>query len=219
MLKKAKKLAKYLLAITWVRKTHEGVARGILEVFAANRLLTALYSIPGFVTFNREQYAVLRGRRNYYRNLKKKRTSHVELRRNTHMLEKGITMRPRRPVFAKEYIVETVEFYEHAVHQYCQKKDSLDESELAWSHSVLSEYFYIVPQGNDEAVDTARKRFAATEKDYNPEVVEMVPFERAVGEKSDVGYEELLALANNAVLCGGTKTKKFLVTLSTKHSW
>lgn len=194
MLKKMKKLAKDLLAITWVRKTYEGVTRFFLEVFGSNRILATVYSILGLLTFNREQYAVLRGRRNYYRNLKKKRSSHVELRRNTHMLEKGITMRPRRPQFAKGYIVETLEFYEQAIKQYCGQKDSLDVGELEWSHNVLAEYFAIVKEG-DAAIDEARTRFVATKKDFDPNVEGMVPFERAVGEKSDVSYDDILKLA------------------------
>lgn len=194
MLKKLKNIAKKLLAVTWIRKTYEYITRAILEVFAANRLFATLYSIPGLLTFNREQYAVLRGRRNYYRNLKKKRDSHVELRRNTHMIEKGITMRPRRPVFAQGYIVETIEFYENAIKQYKEQKDSLDKGELEWAHNVLDEYFTII-ETKDAVIDEARERFEQTKVDYNPKVDGMVPYSRAVAEKSDVEYDDILKLA------------------------
>ncbi len=115
MISKLKRIAKKLLAIPTVRKAYVGANRAVLEVGGSSRLGATLYALPGFVTFNREQWAVLSGRRTYYANLKRSRTSHVELRRNVHRLEKGILMRPRRDAFARDYIVETVEFYRAAL--------------------------------------------------------------------------------------------------------
>ena len=119
MLNKLKTIAKDLLAITWIRRTYEVVNRGFLESFGSSRVLTHVFFTGNFLAFNREQSAVLRGRRNYYRNKSTARTTHVELRRNVHRLEKGLTMRPRRDVFARDYITETIEFYEAAVAQQC----------------------------------------------------------------------------------------------------
>src|SRR5690606_2314544 len=109
------------------------VNRVVLEVFASHRLLATLYSIGGLITFNREQFAVLQGRRDYYRNLKKNRKSRTELRRNTHRIEKGMSMQPRRDVFAEDYILETVEFYESAAMQCLVNAESVDTDELAWA--------------------------------------------------------------------------------------
>lgn len=95
MLNKLKKIAKDLLAIVWVRRLYEGLMRAVLEVLAANRFLSLIYSVLSIPTFNREQFAVLRGRRDYYRNLARERASRTELRRNIHRLEKGILMRAR----------------------------------------------------------------------------------------------------------------------------
>ncbi len=115
MIGKLKRLAKKLLAIRFIRKTYNAVNRVFLAFGGSTRLGATIYAFFGFATHNREQYAVLAGRRAYYRNLGKFRASHVELRRNIHRLEKGILMRPRRTTFARDYVEETIEFYRHAL--------------------------------------------------------------------------------------------------------
>lgn len=191
MLKRLTKLAKDLLAIAWVRKTYEALTRGMLEFGALNRFTATIYAIPGLLTFNREQYAVLRGRREYYRSLKKARVTHVELRRNIHRLEKGMSMRPRRPVFAKDYIGETLDFYVNAVEP-GTGSCSIDIDELTWAHNVLSEYFEI-NDASDPVIAEALERFKKVS--FEPSISTARPFARKDGATSDVSYEQLLALA------------------------
>lgn len=195
MLKKLKNLAKDLLAIMWIRRIYETLNRGVLEVFASNRILATIYSIPGILTFNREQFAVLKGRRNYYGNLKRDRLTHVELRRNTHRLEKGMIMQPRRPIFAKDYIGETVDFYEQAIRQWNSNKESIDQTELEWAHDVLKRYFGLVETGN-KLIDEASRRFEKTLGVYHPKNdKDKAPFARKNGTKSSISYDDLLDLA------------------------
>jgi nitroreductase len=172
VLKTLKRIAKDLLAITWIRKTYEAFNRVFLETFGSSRILTHFYYFFSFITFNREQSGVLRGRRNYYRNKKRDRLTHVELRRNIHRLEKGIIMMPRRDIFARDYITETVEFYEQAVRQCTVAPGSMDMSEMDWSHNVLTEYFR-VSTGSNPTVDAARARFEAL--DYVAPSLEKIP--------------------------------------------
>ena len=195
MLKKLKSIVKNLLAIAWVRKLYEGLNRTVLNVVASNRLFATIYSLPGLATFNREQYAVLKGRRNYYRNLKRERLSHVELRRNIHRLEKGIVMQPRRPIFARDYIGETVDFYEQAIAQCSVDSSSMDNSEMEWAYGVLSEYFSTVETG-DKMVDSARARFEKSREAYQPDNKDKIaPFTRKDTKLSSVSYDDMLALA------------------------
>jgi nitroreductase len=195
MLKKLKNIVKNLLAVTWVRKIYENLTLTILGVFGSSRLLSTVYTILGFITFNREQYAVLRGRRNYYRNLKKDRLSHIELRRNIHRIEKAMTMQPRRPVFARDYIGETIEFYGETARQCNVDKGSIDQSELEWAHDVLKRYFSVVKAG-DAKIDDARIRFQQTYEVYERNAnTEKAPFLRKNGAKSNVTYDQLLQLA------------------------
>ncbi|HEX5744392.1 MAG TPA: nitroreductase family protein [Candidatus Saccharimonadales bacterium] len=204
-MKKLKKLVKFLLSVPFIRKTYEFVNKVVLSIGSLNRITSVVYHWPAFFTFSREQYAVLSGRRNYYRNLSKQRRTHTELRRNTHRLEKGLLMRPRRPVFARDYIGETVEFYERAVNQYCGGQDSddgsvddgvIDQYELDWAHNVLQQYFDAVKKGGDKGVDRARKQFEATDELYNPGSQEKkVPYTRAKAARSKASYDELLNLS------------------------
>lgn len=190
MLKRLKRIAKNLLAVTWVRRTYEVVNRVVLEVFGSLRLFVYLYYAVSFMTFNREQTAVLRGRRDYYRNKGQDRVTRVELRRNIHRLEKGLIMRPRRDVFARDYITETIEFYESAADQCRRSPETMDPDEFAWAHDVLSEYFRanVAP---DATVDAARERFERADAPVTEGSRRPHPKE----DRSAVAYEELLALS------------------------
>ncbi|MEV8273898.1 nitroreductase family protein [Microbacterium sp. NPDC077184] len=186
MLNTLKRIAKDLLAITWIRRVYEAVNRMILESFGSSRILTHLLYFVSFITFNREQSAVLRGRRNYYRNKHRERATHVELRRNIHRLEKGLIMRPRRDVFARDYITETIEFYEEAVAQCRTAPGTMEQSEMDWAHDVLTEYFRVSATG-DSTVDAARARFGNAL--YSGEFTGKIPYVKK--QLSDVGYDEL----------------------------
>ena len=61
--------------------------------------------------FAREQQAVLAGIRRYRDEVRTEARNQALLRRRIHMLEKGLAMRPRRAVFALDYIAETVDAY------------------------------------------------------------------------------------------------------------
>jgi nitroreductase len=198
MLNRLKKIAKNLLAITWVRRAYDGTMRVALEVLAANRLTSLVYSVISIPTFNREQFAVLRGRRDYYRNLSRARTTRTELRRNIHRLEKGLSMQPRRAVFALDYLEETIEYYENAVSQHASKPGSIDSGELRWGHDVLDAYFKIADPAHP-VIAAARERFVRTLAGFRPGDVAapapMAPYPRSAGARGNVAYQDLLALA------------------------
>jgi nitroreductase len=195
MLGKLKKIAKNALAVPQVRRAYETTQRGVLGVVGGNRVAATAYSVPAMATFNREQYAVLAGRRRYYTSLGSgSRRTHVELRRNIHRLEKGILMEPRRAVFARDYVEETVEFYATAVRQPADV-ERIDAAELAWAHEVLDEYFSIVDR-SDEGVERARALFESLPV---PEPVQdgsvRRPYRHDQITRSDLTYEQLLALS------------------------
>ncbi len=142
MLNRIKNIAKALLAITWIRRTYEITNTVALEVFGWSRVLTHILYFFMPLTFSLEQFAVLRGRRDYYRNKRSRnRRTSVELRRKIHRLEKGLTVRPRRDVFALDYITETIEFYEnpHARQAAGVTETAAPESRCA--HDALKAYF------------------------------------------------------------------------------
>lgn len=194
MLKLIKNLARDLLAITWIRRVYNGVNRVVLEVVGFSRVFVHLYYLFGFLTFNREQSAVFRGRRDYYRHKNWPRESHVGLRRNVHRLEKALIMRPRRAVFAADYIVETVEFYRAMSRRLHSDEDSFDRSEYFWARDVLAEYFAAITAPNPK-VAVARQLFAEqiSAEEAGEPARALVP--RPKRQLSSIGFDEMLALA------------------------
>ncbi len=103
--------------------------------------LAAIYYAIFSDRFHREQWAVQHGQQKYLQRLKHPGTGSALLRRNIHRLEKGLTMRPRRDVFALDYIAETVAAYAQLASR-CPATVFSDE--LRWSHDVLKQYFEVV---------------------------------------------------------------------------
>src|SRR5690606_4502513 len=93
--------------------------------------------------FDREHQAVLSGRQTWENSKSGSSATTSLLRRNTHRLEKGLLMRPRRSLFALDYIEETVEFYCGLVTGTPVERLEQDD-ELRWASDVLNQYFDVV---------------------------------------------------------------------------
>lgn len=110
-----------------------------LRIFSSNGFFASLY----FAVFSRQFYAehlaVLRGRLKYFDDLKGGGRSSPQLRRNIHRLEKGLVMTPRRPVFAEDFILDTVQAFGRA-----RATPDFSPEELQWASHVLEEYFSVV---------------------------------------------------------------------------
>ncbi|MFT4011636.1 MAG: nitroreductase family protein [Nocardioidaceae bacterium] len=107
--------------------------------------------------FRREERAVGRGQTVYYERSALGRDLY-NARRNVHMLEKGLTMRPRRSEFALDYIDQTVEVIERAL---AHGTLVAETAEADWMFAVLGEYFAATASSESERVVRARERFAA----------------------------------------------------------
>ena len=126
----------------------------LLLGFSKSRLSAAIwYLFSGH--FGNEQIAVLAGRAAHRAEMRKRerKGARYTLRRNVHRLEKGLIMRPRRSVFARDYIVETADVYAATVEQF----DVDDVGLLQWAKEVLTEYFSVV--GEEVSIDRARQVF------------------------------------------------------------
>ncbi|WP_193127585.1 nitroreductase family protein [Gulosibacter sediminis] len=209
MLKKLKSTVKNVLANPQVRAVYNGTNRAVLAVAASNRLTATLYSTVGFATFNREQYAVLRGRSHYYRDINRPQRNNVGLRRNIHRLEKGMVMQPRRDVFALDYLGETIEFLEGALSRRSGAV-RVDPNEIAWAKDVLTAYFGMVDLSNP-VIAEAKERFENVIGTLDPvEGIDEQPTDRAVtdvvsrspflaGQRTEPGvtYDQMLNLATH----------------------
>lgn len=124
----------------------------VIRVFSLTGVTASFYYFLFSRKFDREHVSVLRGKLAYHFAQFSSATSSAKLRRNIHRLEKGLIMRPRKPVFAEDYIGETVDSY---------LKNSVNDNfcldEKKWAHDVLEEYFSIV--GTSEIIDKARQKF------------------------------------------------------------
>jgi nitroreductase len=72
------------------------------------------------------------------------------------MLEKGLSMRPRRPAFAASYINEVLDMALNA-----QRTGCMSPVELAWVNDVLSDYFAATEASTDSNISSARLRWRA----------------------------------------------------------
>lgn len=164
-------------------------------VFARAAVLTRFSSVLYYAfysnAFSRECQAVLEGKIGYFRNLKNKSPEYL-LRRNIHRIEKGLTMQPRKAVFALDYIGETVDAYQ----LYTESKPSPTEYEFKWFSDVLNEYFSNVEK--DKYLKTAEEIFKTSfytldsNKEVNP--LKRIPYKRKLADVP-VQYENMLQLA------------------------
>lgn len=120
----------------------------IAKPFQAFRWTAALYYTIFSHAFWREMQGVLAGRVRYLASVRSERSNRFLLVRNTHRLEKGLLMRPPRPVFALEYIRETVE----ALDATWQTAEDQGEQQLNWALDVAIRYF--------ERIDVAKAGLA-----------------------------------------------------------
>ncbi len=116
----------------------------------------------------------------------------VILVRNTHRLEKGLIMRPKRDVFALDYIAETVAAYEAAI---CATSNGnpRHEEQLQWVGDVLAEYFAVT--GNHPKIDFLRKRFLSLPSPRQVYAGKLLPYHRDLSQPPPVNYTDFAALA------------------------
>jgi nitroreductase len=121
-----------------------------LAVAVRSSFLSRLHYLFFSRAFEREARAVIAGHLAFELNKNNTEPMNYFLRRCIHRLEKGLIMRPRRPVFATDYI-------EDAVDRYVAGFTNLNPSEAIWAHEVFSDYFAVA--GEDPSIEKARVRF------------------------------------------------------------
>ncbi len=181
-----------MLSFSAIRQTRRKSTQIFTTIFGSSYLLSVPYHWVAFVNFMREQRAVMAGKKGYYQNLEGADRSNTLLRRNTHRLEKGLLMQPRRDVFAENYIVETVKTYVQTQQRFNERPDSVDVDELTWAHNVLAQYFTVVKP--TKTIQKASDIFAAAT--YVPQETDAVPYQRSEPVELP-SYDELLALSKH----------------------
>lgn len=160
--------------------------------FSGSPLTSSLYYLFFSGKFRREHQAVLSGKVMHAKELRIEKSNIYTLIRNSHRLEKGLLMQPRRAVFAKNYIEETVAAFEKL---WDPKKMECDK-QFRWFYDVLSEYFKVVD--SDAELMALEKRFLAKVNSFDTIVdnkgVRSIPYKRIEASKPNISYEDFYAL-------------------------
>jgi nitroreductase len=175
-----------LSANGWVRvkATYIVLKGGLLSLISSWGPLANIYYAFFSSAYSREHRGVASGLRAHIADLKEG-SSLFLLRRNIHRLEKGLIMPERRPIFAVEYIGETVDYYVRSLNSAPQ---GIHGAELAWARNILTEYFESV--SDHPLVEPARQCFLAT---CSEDATGSGPYARGQESRS-VSREDLLKL-------------------------
>lgn len=185
-------VARRLLPVSLKGKIHAfnaGLNRRMMSMFAFSRFTSSLFYTVISREFAREHQSVLKGRIAYWKSLNNIQRTCALLRRNTHRLEKGLIMRPRRASFAEAYIGETVDCFVKA-----KSSGSLESGELQWANDVLTSYFEVVQ--DTKTIARARAQFdqaaapLETVQDQRPSV----PYPHSELPQTDITPEQLRQL-------------------------
>lgn len=175
-------------AIKHIKNIKSSLDKNLLSLAQRNSVLSNLYCLVSG-GFTREHHAVLKGRNAYYKSLNDIGESCALLRRNTHRLEKGLIMRPRRKVFAEGFITETVNCYCDAI-----VSQKLANAEKKWATDVLDEYFSII--GYSLTIEKAQKNYELARHNYIEDAISTI-FPSESGHYKPYQKKQLPALATS----------------------
>ncbi len=168
------------------------VQERVLDWFARHQRLVALYYCltPAFTW---EQRAALYGTIMHRRDVENLSGEGMRyaLRRNIHRLEKGLIMRPRRDVFAEDYVEQAVGQFASLAQNGAKSGENGDPL-LTWATDVLGAYFATV--SSSPAIDRARNRYQEVLDQTGYQPGEVKPYHRDL-KPLNIRYEDLLELA------------------------
>lgn len=161
--------------------------------FTGSPFMSALYYLLFSGKFRREQHAVLKGKVKHLREAKVDRANIYTLIRNTHRLEKGLLMRPLRPVFAVDFIGETVDAFIHVWDPARAEK----EPQYKWFFDVLQEYFCC--SGSHPVVEEQARRFYSRVGDLGKRATpkRFIPYCRPEINGRMISFDDFYALARH----------------------
>ncbi len=187
------------------KATKRRVQESIRRTISRREYLVPLYYKIASTAFDGEMKSVHAGQMHHLVGDKGDTVSNTyAFRRNIHRIEKGLSMRPRRPVFGTSYIQNTTAFFDSLVLRLDEGEPGVAEL-FEWSRDVLGRYFEVVESGIEPAVDAAREQFHGATSVATPKEavdgVRKIPFADRADGKPSVAYEKFktLALARKSV--------------------
>lgn len=164
------------------------VSNTLPKYFIWSSWASSLYYFLFSSKFKREEYAVLVGKVKHLTSSKRDRANLYTLIRNTHRLEKGLLMKPRRSIFGLDFIKETLDNFESLY----KAGDFHSSAQLKWSNDVLSEYFEITE--SHPFLDNQRKRFQEIVGQEVCNSSKSIPYFRNAQLKPDISFEDFYKL-------------------------
>lgn len=135
-----------------------GFEAKLLRWTSRSGILSGLHYTLFSREFDREHQAVLAARARHVEDVYAGRGNLYMLRRNVHRIEKGLIMKPARPIFALGMIEETVRGFGDCLDS-ARAGGEQDIVSLKWSRQTLEEYFGRV--SDHPIVNRARNAFNA----------------------------------------------------------
>lgn len=194
--------------VSFIRRVSGGIRRRVegrlLRLALERPRYAPLYYLVADRSFDREMHAVLHGRMAHrdQENSLANEAFRFTLRRDTHRLEKGLLMRPRRPVFAEGYIEETTLAFSRVVAASTEPEEAGGPAEpdplLLWADDVLGEYFGVV--ADTEVIRKCRDQYREARARMNRGGECVVPTERRIpyrrlDGRPEISIDDLAALA------------------------
>lgn len=161
----------------------------VKRLILKSSLLSALYFYIRR-TFHREQRSILSGQIQYLN--KEVEPIRNRIVRNTHRLEKGLSMRERRSLFGEGYIEQLISDLDI----YCEAngvESSIEDRQIQWTLDVLDEYFDVVD--HTDPISRANERYQSILLEINYSPGEKRPFKRRAVNPANISYEEIRTLA------------------------
>ena len=163
-----------------------------LPRLAARRffVVAAVADFFGRRAFAREIEAVYSGMRKHHQGRDKGHDVFF-IRRHIHMLEKGLSMVPRRDTFGVDYIGELI-----SAVQTSESQGRLDPVTAAWVADTLDAYFEATSSSTSDEIVRARESYAVMKfAGRSPEY--LGPVQVGVGVDTLPSYEDILALSHS----------------------
>lgn len=162
----------------------------LLPFFAQSGFLSSVYYTFISNSFYSTHKAILKGKINHLNNLYNNNENEYLLANYIHALEKGLTMKDRREIFALNYIKKTVCAYETVIKQ---KHSTISQDRIKWFYDILNMYFK--EAGDHIVIKNAKEHFYSLPKYKGNTTVEFSPFKRQEGVKSNVNFDDFFKLA------------------------
>ncbi|MVM32535.1 nitroreductase [Spirosoma sp. HMF4905] len=172
-----------------IRHRLHSIYKNVLPTFfIGTPFVSSVYYLLFSSNFRREERAVLAGKVKHLKDSNKEKASMYTLIRNVHRLEKGLLMRPRREVFALDFIGETMNNFQTLY----RPESCVENSQIKWAHDVLNEYFSVT--GSHPALNAERERFNKITASPERPKPTSIPYQRIETNKPSISYDSFYKL-------------------------